>query len=281
MTFGYINLNNKSDDKIFYTFTKNKSGIKDAPVLIMNPGGPGANPSWLLTTPAGPLQYSEDKGTLIPNPKPNFTDNCDVLLPDIIAGSGFSTTNIEVDMTKSAEEIFTETADFFIKLDKQRPELMLKKRNLIFYGISYGSALFPWIAKYLFERGFTIAGVIMDSPFVSPYYTMQKWPEVVKSFMPEGSKTYDHYVAISEHCAKMIKDKVKWTIAKGVLCTQLFDDPTMKAFIDPKTKDFVANGYDLRSDPKKNLWSSMLHGARNDDVTKFWETERSKKAFNA
>jgi len=79
----------------------------------------------------------------------------------------------------------------------------------------------------------------------------------------------------------MIKDKVKWTIAKGVLCTQLFDDPTMKAYIDPKTKDFVANGYDLRGDPKKNLWSSMLHGARNDDVTKFWETERSKKAFNA
>jgi len=92
MTYGYIDLNNNSDDKIFYTFTKNKSGKTDAPVLIINPGGPGAGVSQFLTFPGGPLQYSTDKATIISNPNPNFTDNCDLLLPDIVSGTGFSTT---------------------------------------------------------------------------------------------------------------------------------------------------------------------------------------------
>jgi len=180
MTYGYIDLNNNSDDKIFYTFTKNKSGKTDAPVLIINPGGPGAGVSQFLTFPGGPLQYSTDKATIISNPNPNFTDNCDLLLPDIVSGTGFSTTTqMKDNLTKSAEKIFAETADFFIKLNEQKPELNLKQRNLIFYGISHGSALLTWIAKFLSGKGFKIAGIIMDSPYFSPYHTFEKWHKVV------------------------------------------------------------------------------------------------------
>jgi len=261
---------------------KNLSGKTDAPVLIINPGGPGAGTSSVLTFPGGPLQYSKDKGTLISNPKPNFTDNCDLLLPDIISGSGFSTSNINVDFTKSPEKIFAETADFFIKLNEQRPELKLKQRNLIFYGISHGTALFPWIAKFLSEKGFKIAGVIMDSPFVSPYHMFQKWSEEVKkaNAIPEGNKTYDHYSAIAETCAGLVKNKENWTLGLGIYCAQLWDDPTARPFINPETNDFVSNGYDLRMDPLKNRWTSRLHGEISEDVKNFWETENSKKTFN-
>jgi hypothetical protein len=38
---GYVTINRKKNNKVFFSYMINKNGIENAPVVIGNPGGPG------------------------------------------------------------------------------------------------------------------------------------------------------------------------------------------------------------------------------------------------
>jgi len=153
---------------------------------------------------------------------------------------------------------------------------------LIFYGVSYGGGLFTWIVKKLFDKGYLIGGLILDSPFISPYHQFKLWPDIMKSYdIIESKEKFDKFSKIAEDAAEMVKNKVKWSVEKGTECNILNQPSENGPYFNSKSKDFVANAYDLRKDAKKNHWSDLLHGKIPDDIMKFWLTEKAKETFNA
>lgn len=217
----------------------------------------------------------------MPTTGPSYTDNVDLLLPDIPAGTGFSTIDFKVAMQEREKVIFENTVEFFLKLNEQRPEINLKKRDLIFYGISYGSTLLSWIARELYQKGFKVQGLILDSPYIAPYYQFKLWPVIMKKYNVVAKKSvFNKFAKIAAECTALVKSKKPWNLKNGIYCNDLYESPKMLPYLDPKTNDYVANGYDLRKDPNTNVFTKAMHGSYGLAEAKFWTVENGMKHFN-
>jgi len=154
------------EDQIWYTYTKNFKGNADAPLVVAHPGGPGLISQVLLTSGGGPMgvtdEYELKKATK------SYVEFADLLIADLPIGTGFSKTNFEKHPKNMTVEQFMKVSiDFFDKLNTDRPELKIKERNLIFYGISYGTGFWLYVAKALEAKGYKISGMFLDSGYVS------------------------------------------------------------------------------------------------------------------
>lgn len=161
LTSGYVDMQNKFEDQIFYTYTKSFSGDKNAPLVISNPGGPGLIAQVMLTSGGGPMEWDFKNNTLKKSTQKSYVEFADLLIPDLPSGTGFSQTNWKkhpkiLDIADMVEI----SIDFFVKLDALRPELKIKQKNLIFNGVSYGTPLLLEVAKGLSLKGFKVKALL-------------------------------------------------------------------------------------------------------------------------
>lgn len=213
MTGGYLDMQNEYEDKIWYTYTKCfDEKILDAPLVIAHPGGPGFISQMLLTNGGGPLEVKCFMCKL-KKAKDSYVEFADLLIADLPSGTGFSKTNFEKHPKNMTVEQFMKVSiDFFDKLNADRPELKIKERNLIFYGISYGTGFWLYVAKALEAKGYKISGMFLDSGYVSARAGFETFVETMVEhnilgegtvYDPKGEKL-EKYKKDCDNCAKKL-----------------------------------------------------------------------------
>ena len=92
-------------------------------------------------------------------------------------GAGWSIAKkLDIDRETSARNC----VKFFEELHKEHPELNLKSRTIIVYGISDGATLWAQVVVKLLELGYEIKGMYLDSPYIDPFFVIKNFGRVIK-----------------------------------------------------------------------------------------------------
>ena len=121
----------QATEEIFYSYWpsgQNKNGKK--PVIILNAGGPGVINQPLATIAGGPMIENQLTDKFTKYPGESYFSLGDVLIPEVPAGVGFSTTN-NYDL-KEYNNLVKNIVTFFENLSEKIPAIDLKRRDIIF-----------------------------------------------------------------------------------------------------------------------------------------------------
>jgi len=251
MTGGYMDMQDDFEDQIWYTYTKNFKGNADAPLVVAHPGGPGLISQVLLTSGGGPMgvtdEYELKKATN------SYVEFADLLIADLPIGTGFSTTNFEKHPKNMTVDQFMKVCiDFFEKLNVKRPELRIKERDIIFFGMSYGTAFWLYMAKALKERGYKVGGMFLDSGYVSARAGFQTFVQTMVEHKILGKGTlYDptgenliKYTKGCDYCSEQLlkyESSGQLPAGEGAKCLKFYDKADIYKIDGHPT---YANNYD-------------------------------------
>ena len=167
VTSGYVDISESKDieQKVFYMHYKNTSNLgKDAPLIIVNVGGPGVSETALLFCCGGPYKLDSKLKNIQLRPQAqSLLKYGDLLLPEFPLNTGFSISDKVIDKisTNNKNEL-----KFLTLLGQTQPKLNISKnKKLYFYGISYGGIVIPGFALTIKNDGWNVKGIHLESPF--------------------------------------------------------------------------------------------------------------------
>jgi len=110
---GYFELPNKLQ-QVYFSYWFNVNKIKNAPVIIGNPGGPGVTSQAIALNFGGPLIYDLKKKEMQNYPKKSLLTMADLFLIDLPYGSGFSLTKA---YDKTESQLLIDGSTFFDSME--------------------------------------------------------------------------------------------------------------------------------------------------------------------
>jgi pimeloyl-ACP methyl ester carboxylesterase len=228
----------------------------------------------MCTLGGGPLSYSYETDSFTNVPFESYFEFADVVLADLPSGTGFSVGN---DAGASMEDAMGSLLGFFLELAEVDREMDLKNREIIFYGISYGAALWAYVGKELMDRGYKVKGFLLDSPWIDPKVTVQKFERIMEEYKVCSGEKLEFWAKQSDLCLEAMNAPAEeFTCEIGKKCDDLFN--SVGPYADANG-NFVANGYDLDPNVKTNVWYYLLSAGVNNNS--FWNSERAKEIFGS
>jgi len=194
---GYVKLGNELNQEVYYALWPNKNGKVNAPLIVMNIGGPGVCTVTEMFVANGPLSGTRADHIWSKDPWHSLAEIGDLLYPDIPAGNGFSLIDTN-DIT--VEQMIKGNRLFFDKLANEHPEILNKNRQIILFGTSYGVSIFSNIGKYLKEQGYNVKA-LFDSPWVDSISAAKLFPKIMKKYdIIEDNELFKKWENESKHC---------------------------------------------------------------------------------
>jgi len=147
---GYLTVNKKFDDNLFFWLSESQTSPKTDPLLIWLSGGPGCSSIAAMFEENGPFQLVR-KGKEIKlkeNPY-SWNKRANIIYLDQPVGTGMSYTGTNT-YDKDQSEVSQQFYEFLKELYKVFPEY--KDRPLIITGESYAGHMIPGIADYILEQ---------------------------------------------------------------------------------------------------------------------------------
>ena len=159
-------------------------------------------------------------GEVYPNNEENITDYADLLIADVPAGSGWSEqgtpeTKVDEDLENNVK---------FFELLAESPllnskDIFLKKREIILWGISWGTNLMAGIGSLLIPKKFRIKGALLDSLWVSNEMSMKYFPDLVTENTPFDTPAENMEAAENvQSCYDDMKNGIELSSERKVKC---------------------------------------------------------------
>jgi pimeloyl-ACP methyl ester carboxylesterase len=190
--------------------------VKNAPVLLYNPGGPGGSGITDLFLRFAPyiLSVDENEEFIIEknSGEDDITARFNLLYMDIPAGTGFS-----IPKDKSIHYGDVDTVDTAIRVIKAVLKAMRgyvgDSPTLDFMGFSYAGKIWPLIAQQLYMQGYKIGGLLLFSGYTSPI--LQEIRPIMEYLLYEGLITSSDYTRLDAMTDKIEEMLLKDTTGKN------------------------------------------------------------------
>lgn len=169
VTKGYLHLKANKSAMMYYVYVQNKQNLTTAPLVIIEPGGPGVSSLALLMHGLGfwTKNLDEDGGEYYENEYSlgNFADFLVIETPTGVGCSYSMGSDNEVD---KIEQIIANKVEFLNQIEEEK-KLNIKGKDIYLYGISYSAITLTAAGLEFVNNGYKIKGQILDSPYSNPY----------------------------------------------------------------------------------------------------------------
>ena len=171
---GYLPVNRKSRDYIFYWFFPSRKYPTTDPLIIWLTGGPGCSSSVAVLKENGPFLLS-DAGEPVIN-KYSWNNKANIIYVDSPIGTGFSIAGEKKDRATGEEQIATNLYEFMLEFLQKFPDL--QGRAFYITGESYAGKYIPWFSNHVVTQNakldkssklkINLKGIMIGNGMVNP-----------------------------------------------------------------------------------------------------------------